>query len=117
MLAETPSVTTSIGAEGIGNEDTWPGFIANSSAEIIEAAIRLYEDETLWLTAQENARHVLSSGFDAARWGSVLIEQINTVRDNLQDHRTNNFTGAMLRHHKSRSTEFMSRWIELKNQL
>ena len=42
MLSGLPSVTTSIGAEGMINEEVWPGFISNSKDQIVEKAKQLY---------------------------------------------------------------------------
>ena len=36
--------------------------------------------------------------------------------DQLENHRLQNFAGSMLRHHLHKSTQYMSQWIEAKNQ-
>ncbi len=117
MLAGTPSVTTDIGIEGMTNEQTWPGLVANTVNDIAEAAVSLYENEPLWLEARHNIKPILKTQYNADHLGSTLIQRITTIRNNLQNHRINNFTGAMLRHHTIRSTEYMSQWIELKNRI
>ena len=45
------------------------------------------------------------------------MDHIEGIRSDLKRHRLNNFTGAMLRHHSMKSTEYLSRWIEAKNAL
>ena len=47
--------------------------------------------------------------------GPALVQRINACRAGLEQHRRNNFTGAMLRHHQHKSTQYMSQWIEAKN--
>jgi hypothetical protein len=39
------------------------------------------------------------------------------VQQQLSQHRLTNFTGAMLKHHQHRSTQFMAQWIEAKTKL
>jgi hypothetical protein len=48
---------------------------------------------------------------------NALLTTIASVKNNLEERRMLNFTGAMLRHHHHRSTKFMSQWIECKNKL
>jgi len=117
MLTGTPSVTTAIGAEGMAVGQSWPGYVAETPEHIAEAAIKLYQNELLWLQAQAKIRSILTTGYDASHLGGALIERIEAINSNLQVHRQNNFTGAMLRHHTTRSTEYMSQWIELKNKI
>ena len=115
MRNGTPAVTTSVGAEGMSGDLPWCGAIADDAGAFAEAAIDLYRDQEKWKKAQNNGFSIVSSLFDAETNGNALISRINEIRSNLEEHRLNNFTGAMLRHHHHRSTEFMSRWIELKN--
>ena len=49
--------------------------------------------------------------------GPALVQRIEACRAQLEAHRRNNFTGAMLRHHQHKSTQYMSQWIEAKNRL
>jgi hypothetical protein len=44
-------------------------------------------------------------------------QQLMDVQQQLSQHRLTNFTGAMLRHHQHRSTQFMAQWIEAKTKL
>lgn len=116
MINGTPSVTTDIGAESMAGEHPWSGIIKNNPRAFAEAAINLYTNRDLWLQAQKNGVAIINSVYDKQTIGDRLIVCINKLRDNLGEHRLNNFTGAMLKHHSMRSTEFMSRWIEEKNK-
>ena len=51
-----------------------------------------------------------------ASHGPALVECIERCRTGLEQHRRNNFTGAMLRHHQHKSTQYMAQWIEAKNR-
>ena len=116
MLAGTPSVTTDLGSEGMNGKLPWPGRVANSAEGIAEAAIELYQNEALWQASQQRIAPVLQTRYDGRKLGEALLSRITALRENLETHRQNNFTGAMLRHHSMRSTEYMSRWIEAKNK-
>ncbi len=116
MLAETPSVTTSVGAEGMAGDLPWGGSIADHAQGFADEAVVLYQNEIAWQQAQQHGTAILTSLFDPLRNGQVLLERILQVANNLPEHRLDNFTGQMLNHHHHRSTEFMSRWIEAKNK-
>lgn len=117
MLNGTPNVTTSMGIEGMSGHCNWSGLIADEADSFAEQAIALYQNHRLWQQCQQNGFDIITALFDEATNGEALVQRIRQVRENLAEHRLNNFTGAMLRSHHHRSTEFMSRWIEAKNRL
>ena len=117
MMVQTPSVTTSIGAEGMSMPDmSWPGAIADDGADFVDAAVRLYGDKETWQTAQNRTLPHLQQQFDGQKIAKQLIEKINQVQQNLVQHRLDNFTGAMLKHHTMTSTKYLSQWIMEKNK-
>jgi len=116
MQCGTPSVTTTIGSEGIGDGSRWNGYISDDPDWFAAAATQLYTDEGKWLSAQENGYEILIEGFDRRLFTDLFRETIQKLEANLGHHRSRNFIGRMLNHHSHRSTEFMSRWIELKNK-
>ncbi|HKI59642.1 MAG TPA: glycosyltransferase family 4 protein [Mariprofundaceae bacterium] len=115
MLAGTPSISTSVGAEAMHGELDWCGSIEDDPEAFAEAAITIYRDQQLWHRAQQSGFAIVRQRFNKERNGAALIQRINDMRERLPSDRQENFIGAMLRHHHHRSTEFMSRWIELKN--
>jgi glycosyltransferase involved in cell wall biosynthesis len=117
MVMQTPSVTTSIGAEGMCMpEMSWPGSIADDIDGFVDAAVRLYTDKDAWQAAQSRALAHLQKQFDGEKIAKQLIEKINQLQQNLQQHRLDNFTGAMLKHHTLTSTKYLSQWIMEKNK-
>jgi len=116
MVMQTPSVTTSIGAEGMTGNETWPGFVVDEIESFVDAAVNLYQDETLWSRSQAAINNILNSRYDKKKLGDSLVNKIITTEDNLDKHRLNNFTGAMLKHHSMMSTKYMSQWIAAKNK-
>ncbi|WP_068545079.1 glycosyltransferase [Thalassotalea crassostreae] len=123
MIMQTPSVTTSIGAEGMHQNNKsnqsiqWPGSIIDDVEGFADAAIELYGDENNWQQAQNNCSKLLATTYDSKALGAQLIEKINATIEQLDEHRLSNFTGAMLKHHTMASTKYMSQWIAAKNKL
>ena len=116
MLCGTPNVTTPIGAEAMAGELPWPGAICTSASAIAAAAVELYRDKTLWTQAQTNGWAIINARYQYQQHCASLIARIEAYRQNLQQHRIDNFTGAMLRHHHHKSTQYMAQWIEAKNR-
>jgi glycosyltransferase involved in cell wall biosynthesis len=117
MQVGTPNVTTDIGAEGMAGSFSWPGIIANDVNSIATAAIELYQNEKLWQKSQNNISAILTNRYDVTTLSKNLLAKINFIRGNIEQHRLNNFTGAMLNHHSMKSTKYMSQWIETKTAL
>jgi glycosyltransferase involved in cell wall biosynthesis len=116
MIMQTPSITTGIGSEGMYDQEPWPGIIADEDNSFVEATVKLYNDERACNAAQKNANTLLTSRYDGQLLGAELISRILEVQENLEEHRLNNFTGAMLKHHSMMSSKYMSQWIEEKNK-
>lgn len=116
MEYRTPSVTTSIGAEGMQMDGLWNGFIVDNPADFAHHAIELYKDENLWRNAQKNGVQLLKNKFAENLYKESFIAMVLDLKDNLTMHRNKNFIGQILQYHTIRSTEYMSRWIEAKNK-
>lgn len=116
MLNGTPSVTTSMGAEGINGSLEWSGAIADKPAEFAERAIELYRNQSLWEDAQDRGQDIIEARFSKMKQQAVLEERLEMITRELEHHRSHNFTGLMLMHHTMAGTKFMSRWIEEKNR-
>ncbi|WP_415884041.1 glycosyltransferase [Neptuniibacter sp. QD72_48] len=118
MVCGTPSITTSIGSEGmLSDPSQWPGAIADNDDAFIEAAVELYLDQQAWQCAQQNNKALLQDRYDGNQTGPALISRVKALLENLAQHRLQNFTGAMLNHHSLKSTQYMSQWITAKNKL
>lgn len=116
MLCGTPSVTTSIGAEGIGCAQEWPGFVSDDEEAMIESVAALYTQAHLWQSKQQRCQALLSKRF-SNQHAQTLWLRIEQLLVNLKAHRLANFTGAMLNLHHQRSTQYMAQWIEAKTKL
>lgn len=133
MICGTPSITTSIGAEGMGtvsNEEfnstglNWPGksieFKVNLQEEVAQqfamAAIALYLDDQQWQACQSLGFKWIKRHFDGQAISAMLLQCIKDLMLNRDEHRANNFIGQMLQHHQFKSTKYMAQWIEAKNK-
>lgn len=116
MECGTPSVTTTIGAEGMHGDLDWGGAVTNEVKDFVNGAVNLYTDRETWLKAQKQGVHIINEVFNKEYHSKLLIDRIINLKANLKAHRLNNFMGAMLMHHTISGTKYMSRWIAEKNK-
>lgn len=114
MKCCTPSVTTSIGAEGIADEKNLPGLIADNTDEFIHAAVSLYTDSSTWYEYQNKSVPLLTSFLSDLP--QKLLALVDVMQEDLENYRAKNLTGQLLRHESLRSHKYMSLWIEEKNK-
>lgn len=117
MLHGTPSVTTIIGAEGIGGPFPWNGEIANNDQAIADGAVHLYQKPKRWKKAQENGFRIIEKRFQHRNFADAFFEKVTAINEHLEFYRSKNFMGSLLRQHNLQSTKYMSKWIEAKNEL
>lgn len=114
MQNGTPSITTSIGAEGMHGKLPWNGKIADEVAEIVANAVTLYRNKETWEVARKNGKTIINSVYKKELYIHDLIDRLHQLKTNLEEHRSNNFTGSMLLHHTLQSTKYLSKWITEK---
>jgi glycosyltransferase involved in cell wall biosynthesis len=115
MQCGTPSITTTIGAESMQGQLPWNGFVTDDIHEFVKATSQLYQDEKLWKVAQQNGIVIINQRYSKKLFEDDFAAKIQFLQSNLQQHRLDNFFGALLQHHTLSSTKYMSRWIESKN--
>lgn len=111
--ANTPTIATSIGAEGLLPSDDWAGEICDDREAFVQAAINMYQCEKTFIKAQSQC-HKIVSYFQTDKWESRLILKLQALKKNLLESREENFIGKMMLHHQMLSTRYMSKWIESK---
>lgn len=116
MQCGTPTVTTVIGAESMQGDLSWNGFVTDDPEVFASKAVQLYQNEKIWLGAQENGFEIIKQRYLRTLFEAEFNKQIQSLQDNLRQHRLNNFMGALLQHHTLKSTKYMSKWIEEKNK-
>jgi glycosyltransferase involved in cell wall biosynthesis len=115
MKFGTPSVTTSIGAEGIVSAKEWPGAVEDDPEQFSNCAVELWQNREWWTKSQKRGFKLLRQKFDKAMFANDFLNRLTALHDNLQNQRKKNFTGAMLMHHYQLGNKYMSKWIEEKN--
>lgn len=117
MLCSTPSVTSSIGAEGMIEEgQQWSGFIEDEIDQFVDKAVELYADEPLWNNKSALSNSILKANFDKDVHYQTLSSSMDKLKQNLKRHRDRNFLGQILHHHTAGAYKYMSKWIEEKNK-
>ncbi|MGK0269178.1 MAG: hypothetical protein ACI8Y3_001797, partial [Paraglaciecola sp.] len=125
MFCGTPNVTTNIGIEGMCKGLDWSGLTTDLATfdndesraiDIAKHAVLLYQDEVLWQQKQACGYRLIKANFDKSEIQATFLARILDLENNLNNHRSNNFTGQMLQHHQLKSTQYMAQWIEAKNR-
>ena len=122
MQCGTPSVTTSIGSEGMLLELPWNGEIIDTQEMMdnpqvfADAAVKLYQNESGFKDYQNNGFGILQQQYDEAFWQEAFIKALTQQKEQQEELRQANFIGKMLRHHSMKSTQYMAQWIEAKNR-
>lgn len=111
-----PSVTTSIGAEGMTNDLAWNGVIEDSPEVLAEQAVELYQNKNKWLAAQNNGKELINTIYSSNEFEETFIEKVTSLSQDVKAHRQSNFIGAMLQHHSLKSTMYLSKWISEKEK-
>jgi hypothetical protein len=126
-----PVVTTSIGSEGmtgtsssVSSDPVFGGRITNTMDDFCQSAIDLATDTQAYRKAQRDGKFLLQTLFNSKHnWKEVqnrlrsLLPDKRGSRNNLIDRRKRDYTRALLWHQTTRSTEYFSRWIELKESI
>jgi glycosyltransferase involved in cell wall biosynthesis len=117
MINGTPCMTSKIGAEGLFGIHESNGFVVDDAKEFADKAVELFSKKPLWSKKQENGFKVINDRFSIVEHQEALLNRLEAVLKNLDEHRLQNFAGLMLHYHTLQSTKYMSRWIEEKNKV
>jgi glycosyltransferase involved in cell wall biosynthesis len=116
MQCGTPSMTTTIGSEAMHADLPWNGFITDDVETFAKKAVDLYHDENLWKQSQKNGVAIVNECYQLSKYSTALVAKINSLLNDSESHRLQNFMGSLLQHHTLKSTKYMSKWIEAKNK-
>mmetsp|Transcript_37645 Transcript_37645/g.55045 ORF Transcript_37645/g.55045 Transcript_37645/m.55045 type:complete len:463 (-) Transcript_37645:188-1576(-) len=100
------------------NNTNWGGTIASDTQSFVNASIDLYTNKHLWNSKHQTSHALLSTLFDKETNLNMVSNQLALALEELEQRRcsTNDLMGSLLWHQTVRSTEYFSRWIELKNE-
>jgi O-antigen biosynthesis protein len=117
LLTGTPTITTRIGSEAMGDETYWSKLIAEDKITFVDLFKRLYTDKDEWNTAVDQGKKILLNHFNKEQFEPQFFKRLIEIKVGIEAHRQQNFIGYMLQHHLLQSTRYLSKWIELKNQI
>jgi glycosyltransferase involved in cell wall biosynthesis len=116
MQTGTPSITTTIGAEGISSKSLWNGYVTDDMIEFAEKSVLLYNDHEAWQLHQNVGFDILKSKFNKDNFKVSFFEYLTKTNNFIEEHRKRNFMGSMLTYHNAMGLKYMSLWIENKNK-
>lgn len=116
MQTGTPIATSNVGAEGMSNGLNWAGIINDDLEAFVEETAVLYQNESIWQQAQRNGTTIINQLYAKNNFEPPFLERIARIKENLNQHRQQNFLGEILKHHTLQSTKYLSLWIEEKNK-
>jgi hypothetical protein len=108
----TPVLGSPLTFEGMGSI----GASFRDHASFVQEAVSLHEQEAPWLAQQKQGFAALELHFKPTALRARFNDFVRSGLSQLNEIRSNNLTGAMLRHHGANSSKYFSRWIEAKNQ-
>lgn len=115
-LTGTPTITTPVGAESMVAENALGYPLSDDPEQLAATLVQLYRNADDWKTVQRCGLAALQAGFLREYHAPGFIKALHHLQENLTDIRHRNLWGRILWQSQHRSTEYMSRWIEAKNQ-
>lgn len=114
-------VTTSIGAEGLGGRDDFPGVVVDNDENAAEvfahAVVDIYQDAESWSQYQSRARTYVCKHFNAETNNQSLQSFISNSQEKLEESRRCDFFGNIVWQSMLRSNEWMAKCLGTKDEL
>ena len=83
MICGTPSITTSIGAEGMHEDFPWNGFITDDFDVFANKAVAIYKEKEVWQESQEKGITILNTIYDKEKIGTKFIAHLLKIKDKI----------------------------------
>lgn len=114
MVCGTPSVTTSIGAEGM-TSGKWGGYVEDDPEAFADRAAQLYSNQQEWELAQRRGFDLIEERYTKESFKEVLDSSIEELSD-LEAHRSKSLVSLILQNESYQASRYMSIWIEEKKR-
>jgi hypothetical protein len=106
------SLTTPLGAEGIGDNDAWNGKVV-SLADFPNEAANLYREDISYENYQIKGKNILIEKFNK----TTIFPTVQTALENIAKHdKKHHFLTEIMNYHRQQSVRYLSKWIEEKNK-
>ena len=106
-----PTATTTTPTTSFG------GTVAWSVNEFVQAAVELALEKSSYVDAVRRGQAILHCTQDKGLNWAKVEGALTTTEMELSRRRKYDYTRALLWHHSARSTEYIARWIELKEAM
>ena len=116
MKNGTPSITTTIGAEGLAGDFAFSGIVSDDIDALVQASVNLYTHKKEWLKLQENGIAIINKRFDKNKFSEEFKIHLNKLLNAKENYRKRNFIGQILQYKNLQATKYMSKWIAEKNK-
>ena len=116
MKNGTPSITTTIGAEGLAGGFAFSGIVSDDIEALVQASVNLYTHKKEWLKLQENGIAIINKRFDKNKFSEEFKIHLNKLLNAKEKYRKRNFIGQILQYKNLQATKYMSKWIAEKNK-
>ena len=112
-LVGTPTVSTSVGAEGFFGMVS----VEDSTEDFVHKSVELYKNKDTWYAQQQLAFRVVSEHFDRSMFAPQFQQKVSQLLQGLEAHRKQFFIGQIFQHQTLHATKYLSKWITAKNKL
>jgi len=116
-IAGTPTVTTSIGSEGMDDDGTWGGLIANTEDGFVEAATTLYLEPKIWKECQNDGFRLLNDLFEKKMNENNLQNDMNRIIRDAKSMKNRDWIKSILFMNSNNYMKELSKKIEIKEAL
>jgi hypothetical protein len=110
------SISTSQGVEGLSTLQDFPGVIEDKAQSFAEKAVQIHENERLWADLQQANTAFFNANYSREKGHRHIKYTLEKRMKTLTESRATNLLQQLLSHQSLRSTEYLSRYIALKNQ-
>lgn len=116
MALGTPSISTTLGWEGIADINLEFNGRADNAEDFANKAVELYQNRSVWNGEQNFQLRRYQEVIERSDHLDKLKQRIIEIKEDLSGHRNKNIVGALLTHQTMAGTKYMSKWIEAKNR-
>jgi glycosyltransferase involved in cell wall biosynthesis len=113
----TPVVCTPTAAEGMTDDEPFPGIVRTTPEELARAVVDLYSNKEVWSSIQGDAFQMVQKKYLREPGLQKIKDDLMKAYREKEGRRERNWVGRILLRESMRSGLYFSRWIELKEKL
>jgi glycosyltransferase involved in cell wall biosynthesis len=118
MQSCTPVAMSSIASEGMFNDGKLYGFEENDPIDYANKSAELYSSKSEWNHISVTNEEVLKYNYDYTTFAKAFLDRVALIIDqDLSIESKDDFFIKMLNYHSNNKYKYLSKWIEVKDQL